>query len=109
MLSPQHAFAPSDTTNISLRKRKRNKVPTIQYKYRKRPQSASQPVEPNHSGTILEFLTLWNAQAINRTRYDADTNTSATEPPTLINLSGYDFEPCDGITDRAIEYLISRT
>ena len=119
MLSP-HAYAPSDT-NTSLRKRRRNKVQTIQYNYRKRPHSVSHQVEQkhaqvemdhsvnNHALTILEFLTLWNAQAINSSKCSADTNTQDVEPPTLINLSGYDFEPCDGITDRAIEYLISRT
>ena len=117
MLSPH---APSNT-NMSLRKRKRNEMPTIKYNYRKRPCGVSQPVEQNrvlvemdpsannHSGTILEFLTFWNAQAVNNRKCSVDTNTSAAEPPTLINLSGYDFDPCDGITDRAMEYLIRRT
>ena len=65
-------------------------------------------IEADTDITLLELLAFGAAQAIVSTGYAMALGQNA-DNPTLINLAGYDFEPCSGMTDRAVEYLMRKT
>ncbi len=70
------------------------------------PNSAT--VEAGSDITILELLAFGAAHAM---AFNPNNGIAihGGNDSTLVNLAGHDFEPCRGITERAIEYLMRRT
>ena len=65
-------------------------------------------VEAGSDITILELLAFGAAHAMAFNPNNGIAIHSGNDS-TLVNLAGHDFEPCSGMTERAIEYLMRRT